>query len=388
MKFARKTYKLQHPKSKLPLVRTTINLVSLDGDFDMITPYSEFTLQFKNKKPATAITYANLLSQFLNFVFFEQKYFMNSPTDFTLEMGVDFINNCNLNLDSKRRYARQLSNFYYFLFQKGLLNVFTEEDFLMDFDSSSVSNIFAGYYDTSFSSPKVNLIHEILPEFLPAFFRTVKDVAPEILLGVYFQMFGGLRMSEVISITYSDIRWVLCGDEVVSMSINLEDRDLRPDLNSSFLNRVKKNRKQLILPNDELMDAYLNHCLNYKSKKTEALFVNRDGLAMTAKSYQAIFGRVKAEFIKRLSESDNLNAKAYAVTLSTHRWASHIGRGTFSNHCAEYLDMNGLAAIRGDSSMESARPYLSDTSKLIRQLKDVGNEIYYGKEISNEKRTK
>ena len=62
---------------------------------------------------------------------------------------------------------------------------------------------------------------------------------PRIALGLYFQIFGGLRYAEVVSLDYNKIHFNL-GDNANAVYVDIADTDLRPDLRRGFLSRAKK----------------------------------------------------------------------------------------------------------------------------------------------------
>ena len=57
------------------------------------------------------------------------------------------------------------------------------------------------------------------------------------------------------------------------------------------------------------------------------MFVDADGRAMTDAVYYKRFSILKERFIERLRNSDNFDAKSYAVYLSTYKWSTHLCRG-------------------------------------------------------------
>ena len=78
------------------------------------------------------------------------------------------------------------------------------------------------------------------------------------------------------------------------------------------------------------------------------MFVDADGRAMTDAVYYKRFSILKDKFIERLRNSDNFDAKSYAVYLSTYKWSTHLCRGIFSNLIAQGTDnIMEIAAWRG-----------------------------------------
>ncbi|CQR46443.1 hypothetical protein BN1058_00703 [Paraliobacillus sp. PM-2] len=83
--------------------------------------------------------------------------------------------------------------------------------------------------------------HTFPIEHLPLLFEITCLVAKPIALGLYLQIFGGLRVGEVVNVKRSSIRHTLDGGTIV---INLKENMFRTDLkDTNGANYVKKNQK-------------------------------------------------------------------------------------------------------------------------------------------------
>ena len=140
----------------------------------------------------------------------------------------------------------------------------------------------------------MDVIHEIDTAYLPMFFDTAKDAAPDICLGLFFQFAGGLRASEVVSVEYSSIRIMKESGNLV-LALKLEDKDLRPDLSSAFIAKVKRNRTQVVLPifGNKLEEAYETHIKQYRKEGVSAVFIDKNGKPMTVNTYWKRFNQVE-----------------------------------------------------------------------------------------------
>ena len=241
------------------------------------------------------------------------------------------------------------------------------------------ADIFRGKYR---AEPKktVDSIHEIDTAYLPMFFDAAKDTAPDIYLGLFFQFAGGLRASEIVSVEYSSIGFIKEGG-TFALSLKLEDKDLRPELSSAFISKVKRNRTQTVLPifGDKLEKAYETHVSRYRKEGISALFIDQNGSPMTVHTYWKRFRRRKKEFIKRLYECPSLEAQMYALFLESYKWSTHIGRGTYSNIIAQNANNIGeIAVMRGDSSLSSSLPYLNDNRSVEKKVQDTFDSFYKG----------
>jgi hypothetical protein len=203
-------------------------------------------------------------------------------------------------------------------------------------------------------------------------------IANPIALGVYIQIFGGLRIGEIVNVTHSSLSPIdpFC---VEGLMVDLESQGLRYDLkDSSGANHVKKPREQLVLGFREwLKILYTNHLKNYTSNETDALFVNRDGKAMTGQSYRYQFSKVKQQFINDLLSSSKPVDRTTGMKLISSKWSTHIGRGIFTNLIAENAsNLQEIVLMRGDSSFESSLTYLVNTETMKKKLEDYLDGMY------------
>ena len=338
---------------------------TLDYNLFLISPLSEFFLFISNNKSTTLISYANVIVPFLNFI--DDKNI--NITNISIQDGVDFLNSLDVIPKTKQIYAGKLEKFFLFLKDRNII------------DFSMKENLFTHKYKNTQEKSNKNVIHNLKLEYLPLFINTAIDIVPEIALGVYLQCFGGLRNSEVVSIEYSNISFQVTNDALETMTITLEDKDLRPDIEYSFISKVKRNRKQDIIPayGDLLQQLYTNHKIKYKSKTTDALFIDENGKPMTAAVYANRFEKLKKAFIKTLENSSSIEARSYALYLNSYKWKTHICRGIFSNNVASTTNNIGdIALWRGDSSMTSALTYLHNKEQVGKDVEKIVQTITTG----------
>lgn len=347
------------------------------------TPFSAFMLEYQSNKSTTKNKVANIIVQFLNYVFYEMKNPISNIEQLTLQHGIDFLSSLHCCKKSKTEKAAYLSKFYFFCKQNNRIPLvdMTFKITVKPNGNEVVQNIFNGKYEVE---PKYvpESIHGIKLEYLPMFFETAKNVVPEIYLGILFQFCGGLRVSEVVSVEYTNIRHTQI-DNVKTLMLKLEDKDLRPDLTSAFIAKVKRNRSQIIIPyfSNDVELAYQYYKEHYKVENCNAVFVDANGNAMTEATYRRKFNILKREFIRRLLASDDVAAKQYGFYLSSYKWSTHIGRGTYSNIVAASANNIGdIANLRGDNSLSSALAYLNDNTAVEKKVRNVLNNLYKGED--------
>lgn len=373
LKWKKQIYKdtITLDNGKTQVIQTvTIGIEDMNTGLFLVSPITGFINDiYLSKKTTTQVAAANVVVSFLNYI-----YFICNKTldDIEYQDAIDFLNIKDVKRDTKDTYAHTLTKFYKYLHIHNY-NVIPPKWNLENFQVTG--------YNTYTTNTDVDVIHNIKTEYLPLFLQCAKDVAPDIALGVFLELFGGLRCSEVVSLEYSNIQISNRDSNIKTMFLNLYDKDLRPDLSTAFIAKVKRNRRQEVIPafGSMLFDLYETHKTIYKSKNTQAIFIDANGNPMTDKTYVRRFNKIKKEFIKRLSESNDINAKSYAVYLSSYKWSTHICRGVFSNLIAENSNnISEIAAWRGDTSLSSSLSYLNDNQVVTDKVLKVLNEIYKG----------
>lgn len=360
----------------------SIDIRIKDAGISLPTPFTAFLLEYQSRKTSTVSMIASLITRFLNYLFFEMECPITSISELTFQQGKDFLSALPCQSGGKTQYAEYLTKFYYFCKCQEMAEIKDFKEKPSSTYKKNTENIFKGKYKVD---PKktVDTIHEIDTAYLPMLFDTAKDVAPDIYLGLFFQFAGGLRASEVVSVEYSNIRFIR-EDGVFALSLKLEDKDLRPDLSSAFISKVKRNRTQTVLPifGDGLEKAYETHVKLYRKENVSAVFIDKNGNPMTVNTYWKRFGRIKREFIRRLYECPNMETQMYALFLESYEWSAHIGRGTYSNIVAQNANNIGeIAVMRGDSSLSSSLPYLNDNRSVGKKVQDTFDFFYKGEEL-------
>ena len=349
---------------------------TVTGEY-LISPFSDFLNQFANNKTMSANCAADIIVRFLNYIYFSK---VKSIYDITIQDGIEYLNSLNVKKDTQYTYASYITKFYYFLAKKDVLTQVSIKDFSYTFDKAGrkvLANLFIGRFIES-KKQNEETIHNIKKEYLYTFIKTAIDVVPDIAFGVFLQCFGGLRKSEVVSLEYKNIS-VRTIDAKKFMHITLKDKDLREDISTAFLAGCKRNRTQAVFPafDNLLWELFEKHKANYKTKSCSAVFIDSNGRPMTDAVYYKRFCKLKNAFIKRLRESEDYDAKSYAVYLDSFKWSTHICRGIFSNLVAESTDnIMEIATWRGDRNLSSALSYLTDRKQTEEKVLHGLNEMY------------
>ncbi|APQ73287.1 TPA: hypothetical protein ACXDAY_002487 [Clostridium botulinum] len=294
--------------------------------------------------------------------------------------GERFLNSLSLNGLAKntvKKYEQVLTKFYYWLSKNKIIKIQISKFIINEKEKYVQSPFKKIIYNPSL--PTNNIIHTIKLELVPMFLDTAIKETNIIALGVYFQLFGGLRKGAIVNLKKSSVNLMGVNGEY-GIELNIKKNYFRNDIaDSSGSTEVKKQRKQIVLSvgNNILTYLYQNHINKYTNNKTDALFSNNNGKAMTGASYEYYFKKLRQAFIRRLLDSDDIRLNGYGKVLSTQKWSTHIGRGIFSNMVAEYSNELQLSIIRGDSNVNSSRIYVEKSEKAINKISDALNKMYF-----------
>lgn len=219
---------------------------------------------------------------------------------------------------------------------------------------------------------------------------TAKYEVPDIAFGVALQIFGGLRRGELLNLN----RKALKSQNGLAYGMGgliLEIRDRQGELFSRLPNlatlQVKNPRDQSCLIDPMLNFLYKHYIENVLVKypvvkNKDALFYDSKGNPMSAETYNKKFGKLKDAYLGRLLGSKG-RYQDY-LDLAETKWATHIGRGVFTNLCidAGFKDKQ-TAVLRGDKSTQSMEAYYDiltatfNIRKALERLHTTKNEDIY-----------
>ncbi|MED4354305.1 hypothetical protein P9265_18595 [Schinkia azotoformans] len=358
-------------------------LCKKDDQTEIVHPLTDFIFnKWKFSSYNTQRKQVLNLSSFLNYLLENKNRLkINSIRDLKIVHGEMYLNTLTEKGDKRETVKdkeRTLTQFYSYLSKKVLLPNVDPFVFESYTNTDGKEILISPFKEVIFPSQAPKDIEHTFPiEHLPLLFEVACIVAKPIVLGLYLQIFGGIRVGEVVNIKRRSIAHSINGQSVV---INLKENMLRTDLkDTNGSNYVKKNRKQhIFILENWFHQLYNDHLKLYKCiDGTDALLVNREGKALSAKSYRQYFDKMKKYFIYCLKNSNNLNDKLLAHHLNMSKWSTHIGRGIFSNMLAEYAkNPYEIAVPRGDSSLLSSLRYLKGTTRFRVKLEERLNHMH------------
>lgn len=383
-----------HRKHALILLKNT------SSDISIVHPLTAFIFwKWKYKSYNTQRLQATHLCQFLNYILIthQSNFKLKSLQDLKFEHATNFLNDL---LKDKRTNAtvknieRTLLQFYKFLAVKKCSKQFSIDDFTKTNNPKENKNYTISPFKVRYSNSSSNarytdmkVIEHTLPiKYILPFLRTSIHTAPSIALAIYFSIFGGLRIGEVVNITLKDITPYGDIHGKGGIKISLNSRSLRSDIqDTSGTTYVKKSRLQFVYNIKNILPIIYSEHLKILKKHLNIsnlpvntpLFINRDRKAMTGKSMRYHFEKVKKNFINELGKSTNSDDIITSLNLMSTKWSFHIGRGTFTNLIAKVANNPyEIALSRGDSSIFSALTYMADSNELKYSIEKILDDMF------------
>lgn len=356
---------------------------------NIVHPFTEYIItEYRHSKIKTQIDNGSKIVTFLNYILDNCKRLrVDNFCSLNYEHASIFLNYyCGiLKTDTALRYLKELSKFYYFLAKRNILDDCNENDFKINkyigTNAKEMKRIIAPFPNIKLPKRDVRSRneHDMPPELQGLLMEVAIEEVNRIALGVALQMFGGVRMGELICLTYSSIRTIGYYGEN-GLILKIQDRVLREDLkNNSGKGFAKRQRYQQALSPFGFMGwMFKRHKIKYhRNKNCDAIFINRNGDPMSYESYKYYFNVLKKKFLDRLEESENPVLKSQALVLRSKRWLTHIGRGIFSNNLVQTMSNSSeIQALRGDTNINSHYVYIADSRRLGKKFEENIENLY------------
>lgn len=375
-----------------------------------VCDYSKFFLinPLLNRDKNTRLGYAKVITMFLNYTFFDRMVASNwsriknldKIENLTIDDGNRFLNDYKVgkigNKGVKKRESieiaeRKLTNFYYFLYKSYNMKFIKQNNFQyvtrnINYNGrlreiKTLKSIFTIHYLDQCGRKRLhNLSFYALVEFI----FLALEYYPMIALAIAIQACAGLRKGEVCNVSYYNSRSTYIGDELKDWCVDL---GVKPQLRSDGVDvgQIKSpgiaHVHPSLLPFFDLIlrehEKYIKQILK-KKNKFGAIFINRDGSAMTEKNYERAFNILAEKLIERLYKTDDARVKEEADSMLEYNFTTHTLRYFFTNYISKLKDITifDIAMYRRDRSLSSAMIYIRNNPYLIDdKIKAYQDEI-------------
>lgn len=359
-----------------------------------ITEFITIKYAYYGKSLNSQLLPARIVCRFLNYILKsidnKDKLFLQLSItglrNLNLYHGSNYISHLTksgLSRNTIKLYESILTNFYLFLGENKYINEEIKVEYNFYKDRKSVKSLFKrSYLQTKYPSmKKQNTILKLKDfgrnryELITLFIQVARSVSPDIAFGICLQFYGGLRRGEIVNITKSNLEIIPNASMIVHIKDNRQV--LFPHLTDTSNEFPKRTNylssrlcKQIIMDIPLVWETYfdhINHLHTLNPKNKQAVFLNRDGNAMSGKVYERRFKKVKKRFLEELLKQGRYGD--YTLLSESH-WSTHIGRGIYSNIL---FDMNltptQIAIARGDTNISSSMEYV-DEKTAISAIKD------------------
>lgn len=388
-----------------------------------ITGYNRFFVKnpMLNNEISTRWSYAKFITMFLNYIFFDREDIkrdvekntiknLDKIENLTVDDGNKFLDDYkNGEVGSKYKKQRatiikaeiKLTTFYYFLAGTYEMKNIKKSQFSFktpkviysegrNKEKKILKSLFSIIYPEIGERPRLeNLSLFALSEFL----SLAVDHKPMIALAIGMQAFMGLRTGEACNASYYNIKATYMFDTLKGFSVNLKQK---PILRGDGVNvgNIKTPGIAYVHPAFiTYFELLYEHHRTYikdvfkKENKYGAIFMNRDGAALTHESYESQFNELVELLIDRLNSTGNAMAIEEAKMMLEYKFTTHTLRYFFTNFVAMLPSTNifELANLRRDRSLKSAfdyirkNPYMFDNKFKALQnnaMKNIG--LYKG----------
>ncbi len=394
------------------------------GELFEITQYSDITLttDLYKKRKNTRINVAKTIVQFLNYTFFDREFIrrdivieeniknkkiksLKKIEDLRIEDFNIFLNdykrgavgaNINKERSSIEQVMSRLLHLFYFLIR----------NFKMKYIKSSDIKTKLVYFNDNGQIKQKESVEAPFSVILPdegarkkddkkrlqnvSFFVVAELIniaakyKPMISLTIAEQAFAGLRGSEACNTTKFNTSFRYLGNELVEWSVDLRKK---PTLRSDGVDvgGIKSREIAQVHPAflpffDIVKNEHENYINNVFRKKNEygAMFMTRDGKAMTNHDYWYHFTGLVKKLVLQLRKYENYRLIGETEIIALNKLTPHTLRYFFSQMVASMPDVTifDVAMFRRDKTLTSAMSYIRNNPYLIDdKVKAVQREL-------------
>ncbi len=395
------------PKKRFVLRSQWVQLYSISKEWPLIVLLDKLTGnevvhdiqqfifdKYSNNEYNTMRKYAQIIISFLNYTFIKNitKERIISLSSLTFIHGTKYLNYICSHLDKPevKLQERILTQLYFYLTEQQILKYHILQDFkIFQEQNTSGIGIRSGDYIESpfkgvlYPSRRVkNIIHYFDTDLIIPFLTTSYFEVNRITLGVYFLIFGGCRIGDLVNLRTCDVSSLGGPWGQHGVTLNIKNRKLNVFRQQTSGNsEVKTERNQVVFPyKNWLPKLWQEHIRKYEAKDgSNALFVNQKGNAMTGEDFRYYFNKLHTAFLDKLKSSSDLDLQMRGLYLSSKKWSTHIGRGLFSNMLAnESKTPIQIAVARGDRDLTSALTYIGSSEPTLRAVESAINKMQRG----------
>lgn len=374
-----------------------------------LTPYTRLLrysyVNIDLRRSETIEVWGEFICMFLNYVLINnyEKFKIHDIKDITIKIGNDFlqdyadgiVGNEQKTLETVKTTMQKLCKLYLYI-----KNIYKKRaKYIYKYNFKNVDKENKVRYDCSlfkinaeknkeYSEQHKKIFRNMPIEIFEIFLRLSKQYYPELTFAITLQAYAGLRPSEVCNVRQvidpqkPGMKYLKVGSKMENISIDLTRKyEMRAD--GKPVGGIKKRREQKVYTPyiDRVQNAYKEHLKELEKYELEKgyypMFVNKDGKAITVKSYREKIERLANVYLREyLSKSENPSHRYYAEILTQKKLSPHFLRHYFTVLLViDNLTPHEIAIWRGDNALDSSLIYCRDKSELLKNIKEINEDI-------------
>ena len=233
-----------------------------------------------------------------------------------------------------------------------------------------------------------NIFRNMPSQIFEVFLKLSKIYYPELTFAIALQAYAGLRPGEICNVRQSidpknpGVIYQKVGSRISAFNINLTRLyQMRDD--GTYVGGIKKRRIQKVYTPylSRVQELYQEHLVILERYEFGngyyPMFVNKNGEAITVKSYREKVERLANVYLKEyLAESDNPYFRRYAEILTQKKLSPHFLRHYFTVLLViDNKTPHEIAVWRGDKNLDSSLIYCRDKDDLLNNIKELNGDI-------------
>ena len=361
--------------------------------------YSDSTID--QRRSSTIKVWGQFVCRFLNFVLIDNysQFKIDDIKKVSLEIGNKFLKEYakgniggeEKSLESLKKEMKKLCKLYSYIksiYKKDATKIYKLKWKYKDARNRTRYINHFSLDDNDNERLKFDIFRNMPSDIFEVFLRLSEIHYPELTFAIALQAYAGLRPGEICNVRQSidpknpGVTYQKIGSRISAFNINLTKKyQMRAD--GMDVGGIKKRRFQNVYTPylTKLQGLYEKHLAILDKYEFDdgyyPMFVNKNGEAITVKSYREKIERLANVYLKEfLAESDNPYFRRYAEILTQKKLSPHFLRHYFTVLLVmDNLAPHQIATWRGDKSLDSSLVYCKNKDDLLRNIKELNGDI-------------
>lgn len=361
--------------------------------------YSDVTID--QRRSESIKVWGQFICRFLNFVLIDNysQFKIDDIKDITIEIGNKYLEEYakgniggeNKSIQALKKEMKKLCKLYSYIksiYKKGATKIYKLKWKYKDSKNRVRYNNYFSLNDNDNERLAFNIFRNMPSQIFEVFLKLSKIYYPELTFAIALQAYAGLRPGEICNVRQSidpknpGVIYQKVGSRISAFNINLTRLyQMRDD--GTYVGGIKKRRIQKVYTPylSRVQELYQEHLVILERYEFGngyyPMFVNKNGEAITVKSYREKVERLANVYLKEyLAESDNPYFRRYAEILTQKKLSPHFLRHYFTVLLViDNKTPHEIAVWRGDKNLDSSLIYCRDKDDLLNNIKELNGDI-------------